>query len=80
MSKEAFLEQCEELRPYISPGKSPNYLTLPLEKRVAVVLYYLKDTGSIWMTANTFGIHQCTVSKVILQVCNAIATHLVPTP
>ena len=45
---------------------------------MAVTLYYLKDTGSIWMTANTFGIHQCTVSKVLLQVCTAISKHLGP--
>ena len=30
------------------------------------------------MTAYTLGIHQCAVSKVILQVCDAITTHLVP--
>ena len=46
MSKGKFLELCEELRSYISPGNSPNYLTLSVEKKVAVVLYYLKDTGS----------------------------------
>ena len=30
------------------------------------------------MTANTFGIHQCTVSKVVLEVCDAITKHLGP--
>ena len=30
------------------------------------------------MTANTFGIHQSTTSKVIMEVCEAIVTHLVP--
>ena len=30
------------------------------------------------MTANTFGIHQCTVSKTIVAVCNAINIHLGP--
>ncbi|XP_028416187.1 putative nuclease HARBI1 [Dendronephthya gigantea] len=78
MSKDQFIELCEELRPYISPGTSPNYLALSVEKKVAVTLYYLKDTGTIWMTANTFGIHQCTVSKIVLQVCRAISTHLCP--
>ena len=55
-----------------------NYLTLSLEKKVAVAFYYLKDTGSIWMTANTVGIHQCTISKVILQFWNAVTIHLGP--
>jgi len=39
-------------------------------------MYYLKDTGSMWMTANTLGIHQVTVSKVVVEVCSAIATKL----
>ena len=30
------------------------------------------------MTANTFGIHQSTTSKVIMEVSEAIVTHLVP--
>lgn len=30
------------------------------------------------MTANTFGILQCTVSKIVVQVCTAISTHLSP--
>jgi hypothetical protein len=55
MSRERFTELCEERRPFITPGKSPNYLALSVKKKVGVTLYYLKDTGSIWMTANTFG-------------------------
>ena len=42
------------------------------EKKLAITLYYLKDTGLLWMTANTFGIHQCTLSKTIVEVCKAI--------
>ena len=43
-----------------------------------MTLYYLKDTGSLWMTANTFGIHQCTVSKTLREVCSAVSKHLSP--
>ena len=79
MSKEEFLNLCEELGPFISPNPaSPNYRKISLEKKVALTLYYLKDTGSIWMTANTFGIHQCTASKVIHEVCSAIKENLGP--
>lgn len=41
-------------------------------KKSAVVLYYLRDTGSLWITANTCGIHQYTVSKTITEVSSAI--------
>ena len=79
MTRQEFDDLCEQLRPHISPNpKSPNRRALTVEKKVAVALYYLKDTGSMWMTANTFGIHQCTVSKVVFEVCEAITTHLGP--
>lgn len=77
MNRETFQELCEQLRPFVSPKEScPNYRRLSLEKKVAVTLYFLKDTGSMWMTANTFGIHQCTVSKIVIEVCTAITDHL----
>ena len=30
------------------------------------------------MTANTFGIHQCTVSKTLHEACRAVSKHLCP--
>ena len=30
------------------------------------------------MTANAFGVHQCTVSKIIILVCDAINKHVGP--
>ena len=43
-----------------------------------MVLYHLKDIGSLWMTINTFGIHQCTVSKTLHEVSCAVSKHLSP--
>lgn len=79
MSKNNFKQLCNQLRPFIGPKpRCPNYRAMSVEKKVATALYYLKDTGSLWMTANTFGIHQCTVSKVVDEVCTAISNHLGP--
>ena len=79
MSRLDFQQLCDILRPFITPNPlSPNYRSLLAEKKLAVILYFLKDTGSLTMTANTFGIHQSTTSKVIMEVCEAIVTHLVP--
>ena len=70
LSRAKFYEICNELRLYISPNiLSPNYRALLVEKKVAAVLYFLKDTGSMTMTGNTFWIHQCTLSKVVKEVC-----------
>ena len=74
-----FSKLVHELRPYISPDESsPNYRALTVEKKLAVALYYLKDMGSLVMTANTFGIAICTTSHVIFQVCQTISSVLGP--
>lgn len=79
MTREKFLRFVDELRPYISPDlSSPNYRALSAEKKVAVTLYYLKDTGSLGMTANTFGIAICTTSLIIFEICKAISSVLGP--
>ena len=42
MDKAEFLEFCNALRPYISPkGNSPNYRSLALEKKVAIVYCFI---------------------------------------
>ena len=63
MGKDAFHELVTMLDPYIGPKTTPNYRKLSTLKKLAMVLYYLKDTWSLWMTSNSFGVHQCTVSK-----------------
>ena len=78
-SKECFFEILDEVKPLLDPkANCPNYRFLSAEKKLAVTLYYLKDTGSLWMTANIFGIHQCTASKTIVEVCKAINAILGP--
>ena len=80
MSRELFDQLVNALNPWISPNlNSPNYRAIPANKKVGITLYYLKDTGSLSMTANTFGIHISTVSKIIKEVCSAIAYKLGPT-
>ena len=75
MNKTQFLILC--IRTFISPKvNTPNYRALSLEKKVVMYLYYLKDTASLWMSANTFNVHQCTVTKVVMEVCKAIVNYL----
>ena len=79
MTCHVFQHLVNELRPYISPDPlSPNCRALSPEKKVAITLYYLKDTGSLSMTANSFGIAVCTASAVIIAVCKAISKFLGP--
>ena len=66
-----------KLEPFISPDPtSPNYRKLSAKKKTAIALYFLKDTGSLRMTANQFGVAVPTVSTVVYQVCDAISKNL----
>ena len=79
MSRDCFYSLVADLDPIIGPHLStPNYRFITTDKKLAITLYYIKDTGSLWMTANSFGIHQCTVSKTVAEVCKAINTVLGP--
>ena len=63
----AFMNLVDELRPYITPSPlSPNQKALSAEKKLAITLYYLKDTGSLNITANTFGV----ANYMYRQFCN----------
>ena len=73
MDKDAFMNLMAELESYIASNPlSPNYRALNEEKKVAIALYYLTDTGSLNQTANLFGVDFSTASKTIAEVCNAI--------
>ena len=73
MSRDCDVNLVAELRPYISP----NHRALSAEKKVAVALYFLKDTGSLRVTANSFGIALNTASSVITEVCNIFTLRFV---
>ena len=45
---------------------------------MAMTLYYLKNQGSILMTANAFGVTQCIVSVVVRKVCYVLANKCGP--
>ena len=52
----------DELSPFISPDFSAPRMGLSVEKKLAITLHYLKDTGSVTVTANAFGVSRSTVS------------------
>ena len=79
MDYQTFMKLTDLLREYVTPNaESFRQDTISAEKRVAMVLYYLKDQGSLRMTANTFGVSVATVSVSLRMVCHAITKHLGP--
>ena len=72
-SREKFFDFVDLLKTTIGPNpNTPNLRSLSAAKKLAITLYYLKDMGSLGMTAN------CTASKVIFEVCSAICSVLGP--
>lgn len=55
MPREQFVLLADEISPFISPDPSALRMGLSVEKKLAITLHYLKDTGSITVTANAFG-------------------------
>jgi len=79
MSKPHFLELVDMIRPHaIERSSQVRRDVIPLEKRVAIALYYLKDQGSLLMTGNTFGIAKSTTSVVIQEICGILAEKIAP--
>ena len=76
LSRAQFNEICNELKPYISPNIPPHISSG--KKGCCCIMYYVTDIGTMTMTANTFGIHQCTLTQIVKEVCGAIATFMVP--
>ena len=50
----------------------PNKRAALADKKVALMLYHLKDSGSLNMAVNIFDIAICTTSAIINEVCNLI--------
>ena len=77
MDRAVFMSVVNELRPFLQPGRSPRGLdVLSVEKQLAMTLYFSKDQGSLMMTANVFGVANCTVSSVVRKVCDIITNVL----
>ncbi|PFX24763.1 putative nuclease HARBI1 [Stylophora pistillata] len=73
MDRIVFMKLVDELYPYLRPGRSPRGDdVLSVEKQIGMTLYYLKDQGSLYMTANSFGVSKSTASVVIRKVCDVI--------
>ena len=72
-----FFDLVDLLKTTIGPNPNTcNFRPLSAVKKLAIALYYLKDMRSLGMTANHFGVANCTASKVICEVCSAICSVL----
>ena len=69
VDRDIFTKIANDLRLYLRPRRGPRGKNvLSVEKQLALTLYYLKDQGSLAMSANSFGFALCTVSVVVQKV------------
>ena len=64
MSREKFYKYLKDLFPYIGLDLiSPNEISIAVDRKLSILLYFLKNAESRRMTANTFGNPLSTVSN-----------------
>lgn len=79
MTRGDFLNIADILRPSLIHSFKGPRPGLSVEKQIAITLHYLKDPGTMAVTANAFGVAIYTVSNTVKRVCSAINEHLGPT-
>ena len=67
MHQESFEKLCIKLKPYIQKNKGFQD-PISVEKQVTPALYYLADEGRMRKMADSFGIGNLTISKIIRRV------------
>nr|XP_056723371.1 uncharacterized protein LOC130493615 [Euleptes europaea] len=72
MTKDTFLELCEQLRPELQRQTTTMRAPLSVEKRVGIALWKLATTECYRSVANHFGVGRSTVGEVFIEVCLAI--------
>ncbi|KAE8698404.1 hypothetical protein F3Y22_tig00110597pilonHSYRG00122 [Hibiscus syriacus] len=78
MSKATFNMICEELEPAVMKKNTMLRDAIPVRQRVAVCIWRLATGEPLRMVSNRFGLGISTCHKLVLEVCNAIRTVLMP--
>ncbi|KAK1413845.1 hypothetical protein QVD17_29581 [Tagetes erecta] len=78
MSKATFNMICDELDSAVTKKDTMLRLAIPVRQRVAVCLYRLATGDPLRTVSNLFGLGISTCHKLVLEVCAAIKTVLMP--
>ena len=74
MTRKSFNKLCGIMEGVMKPEKVTVRAPIPLEMRVAIVLYKLASCAEYRVVANQFGVHRSTVKKMVYQFCNGMVT------
>lgn len=75
ISRRSFVKLCSVMEGVMSPQEVTLRAPVPLEMRVAVVLYRLGSCGEYRVIANQFGIHKCMVKKFVYMFCKGMVSY-----
>ncbi|XP_022754849.1 protein ANTAGONIST OF LIKE HETEROCHROMATIN PROTEIN 1-like [Durio zibethinus] len=78
MSKATFDMVCEELEPVVMKKNTMLREAIPVRQRVAVCIWRLATGEPLRMVSKRFGLGISTCHKLVLEVCTAIKTVLMP--
>lgn len=78
MNRRTFNIICDELSPVISKEDTMLRRAIPVSKRVAICLWRLATGEPLRVVSQTFGVGISTCHKIILEVCSAVKTVLMP--
>ncbi|XWS17438.1 hypothetical protein CRYUN_Cryun33cG0067700 [Craigia yunnanensis] len=78
MSKATFDMVCEELEPVVMKKNTMLRDAIPVRQRVAVCIWRLATGEPLRMVSKRFGLGISTCHKLVLEVCSAIKTVMMP--
>ncbi|XP_054843555.1 uncharacterized protein LOC129335128 [Eublepharis macularius] len=76
MLKASFLELVQRLHPCLERNSTTMHAALSLEKRVAVVVWFLASGASYQVGSDLFGMGHSTVASSVLEFCFAVELEL----
>ena len=74
MTRKSFNKLCGIMEGVMKPEKVTVRAPIPLEMRVAIVLYKLASCAQYRVVGNQFGVHKSTVKKMVYQFCTGMVT------
>lgn len=72
ISTRTFNEICENIATYVEKQNNFCETTVPISKRVAICIFFLKSGADYSVVGNSFGVSKSTVFNIVSDVCNGI--------
>ncbi|XP_044307839.1 protein ANTAGONIST OF LIKE HETEROCHROMATIN PROTEIN 1-like isoform X1 [Varanus komodoensis] len=72
MSRQTFMELCDMLRPVLERQTTNMRAPITVEKQLAIAVWKLATPDSYRSVAECFGVGRSTVSRIVIEVCQAL--------